>query len=243
MTGSRLYLSAGHVEDLKLKRIIDDDETLAQGRTVRADQELDVASLAVGGVVEIVKRRLASELSLSRDDRDYVQTFDERDATLDAWRVRFMGYPGKHWRLRGAWEDGSYDARGDDPATALVEDDLSSRRGTVAADVRYEFGDEERQRVQIGWERENRRFTSPSPFDFYHYGRTDRRTTWGFSWRMSLPHGLAVEAAVVDESNRSSFAVPPPMALPPNDTTDYDTTTMTAGISWRRNLDKTSHRR
>jgi hypothetical protein len=236
-TTSSIDLSLAHAEDVTLKRIVDDDVTLEQGVVVRADQEYDRDSVGLGGTIELIPRRLALDVDATREQRNYVATFRERDGHSDAWRARLVGYPGGRFRVRGGWSGESYEARGDDKATPLVEDDISSRRDGYTLDVRAEWGRKgARQRADVGWDQERRLFRAESPYDFYHHGRRDVRTTWSFAWRRSLPHDLALEADVDDEANATSFAEPPPLALPADEVTSYHATRVTVALSWRLDL-------
>ena len=243
-TSSRVGMTLRRSPDVTLKRIIDDDESLAQGVVVRADQEYDQDALILDGRVELVKERLALDLDVSRRWRDYIATLNERDGTLDEWQASLVGYPADHWRLRGTYGQGHYDAVGDNLATPLAEDDLTSDRETLGLSARFEWGKKgAKQRVQAGWESETREFAASNPYDFYHYGRSDTLTTWGFSWRRGLPHDLAIEVAIADAGNSSSYAQPPPTANPAEDETGYSTTVIGASVSWRLDLVRSRHRK
>ena len=103
--------------------------------------------------------------------------------------------------------------------------------------MRFEWGKKDaKQRVQAAFTRESRDYTATNPYDFYHYGRSDTLTSWAFSWRRSLPHDLAIEVALTDDGNRSHFAQEPPTSTLAADQTAYDTTLISAGVSWRRTI-------
>lgn len=234
-TMSRVGILLDTTPRMTLRRLKDDEESLRQGRTVRVDARYRSRGARIEGAVELVRKRLALELGVDREWRDYVRALDERDDRLDGWDARLVGVAGKRWRLRAGWRGERLDAKGDDPGTPLTEDDISSDRDIVSADARISWGKAHPQRVSFGLDRERRRFTAKSPFDFYHHARRDERLGWRAGWHVSLPHGLSLDAEAAGDGNRSTFSQPPP-GITAEDATDYDVTTFTVSLGWRLGL-------
>lgn len=234
-TMSRIGMRLATAPEVTLRRLRDDDVSLQLGRTVRVDAVYSTDTGRLEGTVELVRKRLALELGADTQWRDYIDTFDERDGHLSGWDARLVALLGarSRWRVRASWRSERYDGRGDDPSTILVEDDISSDRSLLGADLRFSWGrGAKAQRVWATFERELRDYTAPSPFDLYHHARHDERFAWGAGWRRSVSRDLDLSVALAGDGNRSTFRVPPPPQLTPSDSTDYDVTTVTVGLAW-----------
>ena len=236
-TMSRIGVELVRVPRTTLRRLVDDDVSLLSGMTVRADDFYAMERVRMSGTAELWPKRLALDLGADRERRVHRATFDERSGPISGWDARLAGYPTEHVRLRAGFRSERLDAHGDDAATPFVEDDISSKRRIAYGDVRLSWGKPaSAQRAWVGFERERRDYGATSPFDFYHHGRRDARQAWSLGWRRELPHDLAVEVAVRDDANVTSFREPPPTSNPADEATTYDTTAVTAGVSWKLDL-------
>ncbi len=174
---------------------------------------------------EIVRDVLTFRGFCGRENRDYNRYFDERDSRMPYGEAGLAWTPLRNarLRLRAAYRREDLHAEGDLSDTpSFNEDDISSRRHIIEADVRVRWGAKGRRMwLALDHENERRDYTTTSTIDAFHLGREDTRHYTTLSYRAELRKGWFLAAQVEHDTNRSRFPAATGGTAEPNDITDY----------------------
>lgn len=183
ITASRRFLTTARVwasrtPNFYLGQITDDDESFTAGTRIR--HPLAYAETEIGAHLdqEMVRGRLAVGAGALRRHRDYGEHFAERDNVNVEWQVDASVHPFRRWGLELGldWRTGRLDARGDLPATEVVDRDISYDHHGLGLSVTAPweiFG--RRGRATWEYEPETRAYTTADKFDLTRFERTNER--------------------------------------------------------------------
>ena len=236
LTASRRHLASlqirySRIPDFYKRHRVDEDASFDAGERVISSYDYEEDRYSVTYEQAIVNRRLEARLDWKYFDRDYNESFNERDSTKDIWSLALIGRPFRDTPLEVglAYGTGDLRARGDLPATPITDDDVSYRLDTYLLDVEYRWKGRRGGRVGVSAEREFREFTSDNAFDLGHFGREDERN----NYRVRLDQRLSRKLVLLAKYHRKSREVTLPPGIPvSDDETDFVEHRITVGVAW-----------
>jgi hypothetical protein len=222
-----------------LRQLQDEDWTSvpASVRYRRAEFSLGILSATYG-------QRLGGDflfdLGYQHEHRGYNPDFVERTSDLNQGRLGLTyDQLGRRGSLRGYGGYRDSKARGvdgDEIAGQPSDDQDVSYHGAVAGlGVRYEFARSGPWRWggDLGYEFEERDYTSPNSFDKYHYGRHDQFQAVELGLRSALRPHLSMRASYRHENNAAHLGA---LAPPSTDTGSYHGHLFGLSFEWTGDL-------
>ena len=193
--------------DYYLRELIDDDESLAAGTTIRnsLDYILNQGFLELSQ--ELVSRVLDFSVRYALERRNYNDHFNERDSNSTLTVASFDVFPLKRnlFRIRPYYAHESRTSRGDIPASPVVDDDVGFDSNLYGMELRWLWGpDADHRRTITVWsENEKRDFTTESSSDLGHFGREDDITQYRAGYEHELNRNWQLRFAYRYRNNDS----------------------------------------
>lgn len=185
---------------------------------------------------EIVRDVLTIRGLWGREQRNYNRHFDERDSRMPYFEAGLALTPRRDGRLRfrASYRREDLHAEGDLSDTpSFIEDDVSSRRHIIDADVRLRWGAKGRRKsLALDHEHERRDYSTTNTFDAFHLGREDTRQYTTLSFRAALKKGWFLTVQAEHDTNRARFPATAGGTAEPNDITDYAENLAQFGIGY-----------
>lgn len=236
LTASQRHLASlqirySRIPDFYKRHRVDEDASFDAGERVISSYDYEEDTYSVTYEQEIVHRRLEARIDWQYFDRDYNDNFNERDSTKDIWSLALIGRPFRDTPLEVsvAYGTGDLRARGDLPATPIIDDDVSYRLDTYLLEIEYRWKGGRGGRVGVSAEREFREFTTDNAFDLGHFGREDERN----NYRFRLDQRLSRHLVLLAKYHRKSREVTLPPGIPVSpDETDFVEHRITVGVAW-----------
>ena len=228
--GTTLRLRGGVIPSYYLRELIDDDESIAAGAIVRNSLTYEKTELGAELSQGIVHRRLTTSIGYDRERRNYNEHFNERDSDSDVLSIDLNIYPldTLAFRIRPYYKYEKRVARGDLPATEIVDDDVGFDSDLLGIDLRWRFGRDADHRHEIGvwYDDEIRDFTTLYTPDTGHYGREDDIRQYGIDYDKEFGARFRFYLAAKHRVNDSSHPDP----LGGTITTPYEKNVVAAGF-------------
>jgi len=226
LTGSRrhlvtLKLTASDLPRYYLGEITDDDASSTAGTRIRHSLTYAQFNWGMRLEREMLRRRLWLGAGYEDVRRDYNANFDERDNHNRQGRFTAEARPAGRGGivLRAQVLLGTLHARGDLPATPVLDNDISYAHHGVGGGVSVPWGSRAaRGHVDVDLMPEARVYSTRDKFDVTRFGRTNHRLETSLRLVQALPGPLEV---VVTYSHLASDATFDPAIAIPTDQTDF----------------------
>lgn len=228
--GTRLSMGLSYIPDYFVRRLVDEDATIAAGTTVRNDVTYEKLQARMAVSQEVVRRLLDVEASYTWADRDYNDNFNERDSRANVFGLELRSYPLRRNALlvRPYYENESRDAVGDvQTLVPLADDDVGYDSDLYGLDLRWLWGRdrEHRNSLTVFYEYESRDYASTDPLDLGHYGRKDQIDKYGVTYMREFGPEWDLLVSGYDRENEVSF--------PDGRSTPYPKLVVTATVGYR----------
>jgi len=207
-------LSAGfdRTPSYYLRELIDDDESVAAGTTIRNSLDYDLNQGYLELAQEIAPRTFDATLRYVLERRNYNDHFNERDSNSTIWAVHFDIFPMQHnlFRVRPYYASEKRTSAGDIPSSPVIDDDVAFEGTLYGLELRWLWGpdSDHRRTITIWYENETRDFTTGTVTDVGHYGREDDITQYWAGYEQELGREWLLRFAYRHRNNDSSTPDP-----------------------------------
>ena len=183
VTASKRFLTTvrawvSRVPGFYLGQITDEDESFTAGTRIRRPLTYAETETGVHVAQELLRGRVVAGAGALRRRRDYDEHFSERDNVNVEWQLDGSARPFRGWALVLGldWRTGRLAARGDLPATEIVDRDISYDHHGLGVSVAAPWEILGRRgRATWEYEPETRAYTTTDKFDLTRFARTNER--------------------------------------------------------------------
>ena len=207
-------LSAGfeRTPSYYLRELIDDDESVAAGTTIRNSLDYDLNQGYLELAQEIAPRTFDATLRCALERRNYNDHFNERDSNSTIWAVHFDIFPMQRtvFRVRPYYVSEKRTSAGDIPSSPVIDDDVAFDGTLHGLELRWLWGpdSDHRRTITIWYENETRDFTTGTVTDLGHYGREDDITQYWAGYEHEIGREWLLRFAYRHRNNDSSTPDP-----------------------------------